>query len=240
MPTAHDYVLGREVSHSVSTWLMDLARTVPGTIQLDGYDISDKQFPPRQLWPANVSLGLLNSLQDPPSSLTGQYDVVHLRMWASNLRAGDFGLLLGSVKKMLKPGGYIQWEDADLVHQHVQTDEARDFEKSMNALFMKSGVDYSWVHALPATLRRENVVVLHADQEAFSTSAVHLCTKLYLLALEEIIEGITATLSEDEGQEGLRMAHECRKTLKQLISRCNLGLVYNWGPVSIVAKVFGG
>lgn len=174
--------------------------------------------------------------------------------------------MLTSYHGHVEPGGYIQWEDADLVHQHVQTDEARDFEKSMNALFMKSGVDYryvhadetrgtpchsslrmlilvagkSWVHALPATLRRENVVVLHADQEAFSTSAVHLCTKLYLLALEEIIEGITATLSENEGQEGLRMAHECRKTLKQLISRCNLGLVYNWGPVSIVAKVFGG
>lgn len=46
-------------------------------------------------------LGLLDSLVDPPSSLYGQYDVVHLRMWASNLRGDDISLLSRHVKHLL-------------------------------------------------------------------------------------------------------------------------------------------
>lgn len=83
-----------------SIWIFDLATQLP-TVQLYGFDISDSQYPSKELWPRNVTLGLLDSLVDPPSSLYGQYDVVHLRMWASILRGNDISLLSRHVKHLL-------------------------------------------------------------------------------------------------------------------------------------------
>lgn len=80
---------------------MDLAENVPSSIQLHGYDISEKQFPPRCLWPKNLTLSLLDSLQVQQPIQTDGYDVIHLRMWASNLRATDVNILIRNVKRML-------------------------------------------------------------------------------------------------------------------------------------------
>ncbi len=82
-------------------WLFDAARSLPTTVQLHGYDICDTQFPVKDLWPENVTLGKLDSLADPPPELVGQYDVVHLRMWASNLKQNDTSPLIEHVKRLL-------------------------------------------------------------------------------------------------------------------------------------------
>lgn len=84
-----------------SVWLFDLAQELPDTVCLHGYDISATQFPPKELWPPNVELSLMDSLNDPPSSLLEKYDVVHLRMWASNLRTQDVKTLICNVAKLL-------------------------------------------------------------------------------------------------------------------------------------------
>ena len=145
---------------------------MPSSVQLHGFDISHDQFPLKELWPQNVTLGLLNSLSEPPEAFSGQYDVVHLRMWASNLRESDTSSLINHVKKLLsmffspfflfffflvhlvhyhadnlgnlltEPGGYLQWEDADLVHQHVQGATGLAFEQRMNHIFKRAGIDY--------------------------------------------------------------------------------------------------
>ena len=80
---------------------MDAATSLPSSVELHGYDISDDQFPSRKFWPRNVMLGLLDSLADPPPQLVGQYDVVHLRMWASNLKGNDTRPVMEHVKKLL-------------------------------------------------------------------------------------------------------------------------------------------
>lgn len=82
-------------------WLFDASRNLPPTVELHGYDLSDGQFPARHLWPENVTLGVMDSLIDPPSNLVGQYDIVHLRMWASNLKENDTAPVLEHAKKLL-------------------------------------------------------------------------------------------------------------------------------------------
>lgn len=41
-----------------------------------------------------------------------------------------------------EPGGFIQWEEADLVHQFVEGPKAEDFEREINEMFDKVGLDY--------------------------------------------------------------------------------------------------
>lgn len=101
---------------------------------------------------------------DPHASLVGQYDVVHLRMWAPNIRANDTSALIQHVRSLLsitpsrtfnfiflilmpvtEPGGYIQWEEPDLVHQRVEGPMAQEFERRINKIFSKAGLDFKYV-----------------------------------------------------------------------------------------------
>lgn len=91
----------RELTLYLRIWLFDASRSLPHTVDLHGYDISDGQFPPREFWPWNVRLGVLDSLTSPPPALLNLYDVVHVRMWASNLKNNDIGPLVQHIKLLL-------------------------------------------------------------------------------------------------------------------------------------------
>lgn len=82
-------------------WLFDLAQSMPPTVQLHGFDISEEQYPPKHMWPGNVNLALLDALKDVPPALVGQYDVVHIRMWASNIRDGNTRPLISHLQELL-------------------------------------------------------------------------------------------------------------------------------------------
>jgi hypothetical protein len=82
-------------------WLFDAAIALLTTVELHGYDICESQFPATKFWPENVTFGTLDSLTNPPQELFGQYDVVHLRMWASNLKENDTVPLIEHVKQLL-------------------------------------------------------------------------------------------------------------------------------------------
>ncbi|KIM93704.1 hypothetical protein OIDMADRAFT_46112 [Oidiodendron maius Zn] len=222
-----------DIGSGTGLWLLDLARDLPCTAQLDGYDVSNKQFPPRHLWPENVTLALLDSFDNPPLSLVGQYDVVHLRMWASNLRTKDVRSLIYNVKKLLKPGGYIQWEDADLLHQVVRTNLAEAFEREINVLFESVGLDYSWVHSLPRSLAEEHLTIVQCTCDTFEHILVQLCTDTYLLALKEILEGIKRMSSHNIGDYSTCPSEVA---LDQLLASHNNDLVYNWGPIVVLAQ----
>ncbi len=50
-------------------WLLDHARELPASAQLDGSDISAAQYPTKEHLPPNVRLRVLDVLNDPPAEL---------------------------------------------------------------------------------------------------------------------------------------------------------------------------
>ncbi len=52
---------------------------MPISARLDGFDISDKQFPRENIYGENVSLSTLDIFKPLPRHLLAKYDVVHLR-----------------------------------------------------------------------------------------------------------------------------------------------------------------
>jgi hypothetical protein len=46
----------------------------------------------------------------------------------------------------LEPGGYIQWEDADLVHQVIKGDTAHELEQRLNEIFKRIGLDFKYAY----------------------------------------------------------------------------------------------
>ena len=85
----------------VSCWLLDLARKVPSSWVLQGYDVSTSQFPVSQHLPSNVCLGVLDAFDDLPQDMIAKFDVVHIRAFAAVVKSGDPGPLMRNLIKLL-------------------------------------------------------------------------------------------------------------------------------------------
>ncbi|KAL5357094.1 S-adenosyl-L-methionine-dependent methyltransferase [Aspergillus floccosus] len=221
-----------ELGTGTGVWLFEAAKSLPPTTQLHGFDISDEQFPPREPCPPNVRFEIMDSFVDPPISLVGQYDVVHLRMWASNFRNRDPGAILHHVMELLKPGGFIQWEEADLTHQMVVGEKAKQFEARVNKLFGQAGLDYSWVPSLPRRVKQAGFILIEFERQQFGNLLTNLCTNTYLLALQEILQGIRKSSSSDVAQA--TMEHEI--ALHHLSTAERKRIVYNWSPTKLLGQ----
>ncbi|KAF7890663.1 hypothetical protein EAF00_008978 [Botryotinia globosa] len=105
--------LGTGAGYAISN--SELCYIWPGdSLQLCGFDISSAQFPHPNYLPSNVRLEVVDSLQvDPPEELLESFDIVHLRLWLGVVMNGDPSAVLTHALKLLRPGGYIQWDEVD-------------------------------------------------------------------------------------------------------------------------------
>ncbi|KAJ5460839.1 Methyltransferase type 12 [Penicillium daleae] len=100
-------------------WLEDFAQKHPNPSSLDlhGFDISPAQFPtgheivvPEK---TRIALSVHDALQPYPAEHLGRYDLVHIRLLTAGLKQGDYTVVLKNARDLLKPTGYLQWEEVD-------------------------------------------------------------------------------------------------------------------------------
>lgn len=87
--------------HPHRIWLLDIARTLPPTAQLDGFDIDVSDCPHEQWLPPNVTMRQLDALGEIPEHLVGVYDIVHLRLFQVVVKDNDPGPLLRNILRLL-------------------------------------------------------------------------------------------------------------------------------------------
>jgi chemotaxis methyl-accepting protein methylase len=73
--------------------------------------MSTEQFPAEKR--ANVSFSTMNILDPVPESLHNKFDVLHLRLLVLGLPKDTWTQAARNLQQMLKPGGWLQWEEAD-------------------------------------------------------------------------------------------------------------------------------
>lgn len=88
-------------SSLLSIWLLDLAKSLPTSAQLEGFDISPVGYPPEAWLPSNVKLGLWNVFDEPPKVLHDKYDVVHIRLFLVVIDDNDPSSILKHCLKIL-------------------------------------------------------------------------------------------------------------------------------------------
>lgn len=97
-------------------WLSELHTSLTKaniSAQLDGFDINPINFPDPAYLPYSVSLKQLDILTKPlPAELIGVYDIVHIRAFVSIVLDGDVKPVLSVASQLLKPGGFLQWEES--------------------------------------------------------------------------------------------------------------------------------
>ncbi|KAJ5769371.1 hypothetical protein N7520_003930 [Penicillium odoratum] len=112
------------------------------TIQMDGYDLSDSQFPHKSFLPNNVSLNILDAFGDVPPDLVGKYDVVHLRFWSCIVKGNDPSRLVRHARQLLKPGGYMQLEEGHLGQNVTRGDVAEKFGSMVSSILGKLDIKF--------------------------------------------------------------------------------------------------
>ncbi|KAK0509982.1 hypothetical protein JMJ35_007376 [Cladonia borealis] len=108
-----------DVATGSGMWLLDLASSLPPTTRLTGLDISLAQCPPRAWLPHNVQLFSWDFFTEVPVDLVAKFDVVHIRLVAVTIRNNDPTVLVRNLARLLKPGGFLQWDELDTPTAHV-------------------------------------------------------------------------------------------------------------------------
>lgn len=103
-----------DIATGTGAWLLDVSRAYP-TATCDGFDIDPTQTPPTPWLPQNVSFFQWNMLEPPPAELAHSYDMVHFRLVKLVLANGNPVVsTMRNLAALLKPKGYIQWDEIDL------------------------------------------------------------------------------------------------------------------------------
>ena len=89
---------------SARIWIGELTRELPHA-RIDGFDISDEQYPPEKWYGPNVALSKLDIFKPLPEELKGKYDVVHLRFFMAVAVDDNVQIVIRNLKDMLSKYG---------------------------------------------------------------------------------------------------------------------------------------
>ena len=101
-----------DIGTGTGIWLLDVAKSLPPTCQLIGFDVSPSAFPPTQTLPPNVSFQTQDMLLPFPASEIGTFDVVAVRFVSVATTRAAWALAIENLMTLLKPGGWLQWIDS--------------------------------------------------------------------------------------------------------------------------------
>ncbi|KAL2840177.1 S-adenosyl-L-methionine-dependent methyltransferase [Aspergillus pseudoustus] len=222
-----------EIGTGTGIWLLELASQLPSTVLLDGFDISDRLFPHSSLLPSNLKLGVMDSFGDVPADLVGKYDVVHLRLWCCVVTGGDPSRLIRSAMGLLKPGGYLQWDEADPRKPFNKGEQAETFLPVALSIYETFNLDFSWIGDLDKHARNEGLQVVEFELGSFPTTLLPLVTKTHLSAHAELI---TSAYAGQSTSAVLPPREDAENRLFRLVEATKDGAVYHWSPVSLLAQ----
>ncbi|PIA94796.1 hypothetical protein CB0940_08190 [Cercospora beticola] len=112
-----------DVATGNGCWLLDVASNLPEPYNLHGFDISLDQVPVTTQDPTSFSTIRFHTwdiFKDPPKPFVGAFDILHTRLITVVFRENEQVIpIIENLKKLLKPGGYLQWEEVDNTGFHV-------------------------------------------------------------------------------------------------------------------------
>jgi len=100
-----------DLACGTAIWLKSLTPQLPPTAQLHGFDMSTHKFPAPSTLPANFHLHTHNVLDPFTEQYLGVFDVAHVRLLMYGLKKEEWILAVKNVMTILKPGGWLFWEE---------------------------------------------------------------------------------------------------------------------------------
>lgn len=119
IPTSGQDIHIADVATGTAIWLAEVAHELLNA-KVDGFDIDLTHAPPKEWLPSNTQLKHWNIFDDPPDELLGKYDIVHVRLLMLVVENSDPRPIIRNLVKILKPSGYLQWDEPNYSDTHVK------------------------------------------------------------------------------------------------------------------------
>jgi len=139
------------------TWIRDLQNDMPPETKFVGTDIDGSKFPEA----SPTTTYHIQDIRGPwPTEWNETFDIVHQRLTlvAAGPAAKD---VVHSLAALVKPGGWIQFMEADNVLDDKAGPGFRDFVQLMKDIFSVMGASLKLTHEIAPMLREENFVNIH-------------------------------------------------------------------------------
>ncbi|PYI32485.1 hypothetical protein BP00DRAFT_494498 [Aspergillus indologenus CBS 114.80] len=208
-------------------WCIDLSYELD-TAEICGYDISDLSYPPSATLPANVKLGKLDALSDLPEEYRGAFDVVHLRLWICVIKDNCPDKLIEVATAMLKPGGYIQWEEIGRDTSLVTSSPMQRLESLYSRQLESERIDPSWVGRLPDIFRDKGFDVLQGELGLWDKTVRGLYYANYLVVVMSVMRSNSADSKEK--------STDLESIARELFDQRDVDHGFAWRPIELVAQ----
>jgi len=179
-----------DVAAGTGMWLIDLAQSYPN-IQFDGFDNNTAQAPDPSNIPKNCTMKHWNFFEDLPQEMEGRYDFVHIRLLVLAIEEDKLPSIIQKLQKMLKPNGYLQWDELDLVHMRVKKISPDIPSPALDQLvtLSKAGGRYDWTFKIKEVMEKEGFKDVSLELVGDPPELVRPMNELHLMSMEEIAVG---------------------------------------------------
>ncbi|MCJ1275035.1 hypothetical protein MMC21_002835 [Puttea exsequens] len=205
-----------DVACGTGIWLIHVARELPNA-KLDGFDVDLTRAPFKKSLPPNVTLREWNIFQDVPSDMVGKYDVVHVRLLILVIENSDPRRVVRNLLKLLKPGGYLQWDELDIVNMCVKKEDTNVQAPALEGLWNLCHADgkYDWSVHIPSFLIEEGFQGAKLESFGDRQDMARAFNDQHMLTMEEF-----ATTMAKIGQKDMA------RNIQRLISDAFLEATY--------------
>lgn len=180
-----------DVASGSAMWLIDVARELPEA-RLDGFDYDLRQSPHQKWLPPSVRVRYLNILEDIPDELVGKYDYVHTRLLLLVVESKDPRPIIRNLRKLLKPGGHLQWDELDTVNMSVKKVDPALLTPGLDQLrdWSWAGGRHDWTVRLAEFAAEEGFVNTKIEFVGDGLELARAFNDQHLLTAEEFAQGL--------------------------------------------------
>jgi len=190
IPTDNSHVRIADVATGNGIWLLDVANDLPETAKLDGFDISLDQCPPSTWLPANTHLHTWDVFKEPPEEFCEAFDVVHIRLITVAIKDNDPRPVLANLRKLLKPGGYLQWDEADSVNWTVKSTQPDVATDNVSRLFQQLCGSHDWKRNMTDILNQNGFENSQLHRVEYSVTMARFWSDVYMSTWDEFAKTV--------------------------------------------------
>lgn len=204
-----------DVAAGSGIWLIDVSRQLPNA-QLDGFDYDLRQAPHEKWLPSNVTMRHWNLFDEVPDDLVGKYDYVHTRLLVLVVESKNPRPIIRNLRKLLKPGGYLQWDELDTVNMDVKKVDPSVPTPALDQLRAWSWAEgrHDWTVRLPQFLAEEGFHDATIDYYGDSPPLARAFSEQHLLTAEEFAEGLVKLGKPEVASKYFRIVEDaCNETM---------------------------
>lgn len=203
-----------DIATGTGIWLTEVARQMPDAT-FYGFDVNLSQAPPKEWLPSNVDLVHWNMFDEVPEDMLGRFDIVHVRLLILVVQNSDPRNVIRNLVNMLKPGGYLQWDDLNYPGTHVRT--AGTLAKTTKSDELRTMVysqgRHDWTLELARFFSEEGLLESEIFHYQDRPDLARANGEQHLLTMEEFASGLVTTERKGEATKILQLIKDVHEEM---------------------------